>query len=164
LGLARASASDFTSARLLLWKCVRTKNKHKPPQSTIHSLSGASSLYDEDDEVLSTVIIFAPVLDFFSPIVALLCSPTVAAQVPSRPQEATINMRLLPIPLLYTLFASVAIVRASGSSGDTAEDGLAEGPEPTTFNGVQVPPLVEIDGEKFNGTVKDGYWFVKHYS
>lgn len=34
----------------------------------------------------------------------------------------------------------------------------------TTFNGIKVPPLKEIEGDKFVETTKDGYWFVKHYS
>lgn len=37
-------------------------------------------------------------------------------------------------------------------------------PQPTKFNGITVPVMKEIEGEKFDETVKDGYWFVKHYS
>lgn len=80
-------------------------------------------------------------------------------------------MRLLPISLLCTLFASVAIAESSeerlGTTeipGEISEENAAEGPDPTYFNGVEVPPLIDIDGEKFNTTVKDGYWFVKHHS
>lgn len=29
---------------------------------------------------------------------------------------------------------------------------------PTTFNGVQVPPMRELTPENFEETVKDGYW------
>jgi len=39
-----------------------------------------------------------------------------------------------------------------------------DSPKATLFNGIEVPPLPEIDGEKFNSTIKDGFWFVKHYS
>jgi hypothetical protein len=28
----------------------------------------------------------------------------------------------------------------------------------TTFNDVKVPPMLEIEGEKFDEVVKDGYW------
>ncbi|OJJ32108.1 hypothetical protein ASPWEDRAFT_139612 [Aspergillus wentii DTO 134E9] len=35
---------------------------------------------------------------------------------------------------------------------------------PSTFNGIEVPPLKELTPENFEETVKDGYWFVKHYS
>ncbi|CZR62293.1 related to thioredoxin domain containing protein 5 precursor [Phialocephala subalpina] len=80
-------------------------------------------------------------------------------------------MRLLPISLLCTLFASVAIAESSeerlGTTeipGEISEENAAEGPDPTYFNGVEVPPLIDIDGENFNTTVKDGYWFVKHHS
>lgn len=79
-------------------------------------------------------------------------------------------MRLLPISLLCALFASVAISESTekivGNSEiqlDVAED-INDGPVATTFNGVKVPALPELDGEKFNSTVKEGYWFVKHYS
>lgn len=78
-------------------------------------------------------------------------------------------MRLLSLPLLFAICAS--IVRGDSSeatlgsdvSGDNSDD-VVEGPEPTIFNGISVPPLPEIDGEKFNATVEKGYWFVKHYS
>lgn len=77
-------------------------------------------------------------------------------------------MRLLPI--LYTLFASSVIAQSSQPktaknevAGDNAED-AEKGPEPSIFNGIEVPPLLDIDGEKFNATVEEGWWFVKHHS
>ena len=84
-------------------------------------------------------------------------------------------MRLLPISLLCGLLSSVAIADTSeqvmgvpevpGEIPQLKEETPAEeGPKSTIFNGVEVPALPEIDGEKFNETVKDGYWFVKHYS
>jgi protein disulfide-isomerase len=79
-------------------------------------------------------------------------------------------MRLLPISLLCALFASVTTAESSehrlGSPqapGELVEE-EADIPDPTIFNGVQVPPLPDIDGEKFNATIDDGYWFVKHHS
>ena len=45
-----------------------------------------------------------------------------------------------------------------------SEESLDEGAQPTIFNGVEVPPLLEMDGEKFSTSAKDGYWFVKHHS
>lgn len=74
-------------------------------------------------------------------------------------------MRLLPLSF-YALFAAVAFAERTGSietPGEISEDAVDEAP-PTVFNGVQVPPLPEIDGEKFNGTIEEGYWFVKHHS
>ncbi|KAB8068627.1 thioredoxin-like protein, partial [Aspergillus leporis] len=34
----------------------------------------------------------------------------------------------------------------------------------TTFNGIEVPPMKELTPENFEETVKDGYWFIKHFS
>ena len=84
-------------------------------------------------------------------------------------------MRLLPVSLLFTLFASAVVTEApeqrlgaADIPGDitspASDEGVDEGPKPTIFNGVEVPPILEIDGEKFNKLVKDGYWFVKHHS
>lgn len=70
-------------------------------------------------------------------------------------------MRFLSTTLLYGLYAS-GIVSAGGRRGKKDED---EGePQPTVFNGVEVPPLPDINGETFNKTIKEGYWFVKHHS
>ncbi|KAK2630509.1 hypothetical protein QTJ16_001329 [Diplocarpon rosae] len=77
-------------------------------------------------------------------------------------------MRVLPF--LYTLFASSAIAQSSNSRivkrdavAAEAED-TENGPKPTTFNDVEVPPLLDIEGEKFNATIQEGWWFVKHHS
>ena len=81
-------------------------------------------------------------------------------------------MRLLPLSLFCNLLASAVIAESSeqtlgaasvpGEISESEKD--ADVPQPTIFNGIQVPPLADIDGEKFNTTVKDGYWFVKHHS
>lgn len=84
-------------------------------------------------------------------------------------------MRLLPVSLLFTLFASVVIAEAPEQrlgaadipgeiTPPSSEESVDERPQPTIFNGVEVPPMPEIDGEKFNTVTKDGYWFVKHHS
>jgi protein disulfide-isomerase len=76
-------------------------------------------------------------------------------------------MRLLPISLLYALFASVALSEsAEKPTGDsrTEIETVEDSDRLATFNGVRVPGLTEIEGEKFNATVKEGYWFVKHHS
>jgi protein disulfide-isomerase len=81
-------------------------------------------------------------------------------------------MRLLTIPVFFALCASVIAAESAetplGSTGvpsETATEELEDaGPAPTIFNGMEVPPIPEIDGEKFNTTVAEGYWFVKHYS
>ncbi|PGH27044.1 protein disulfide-isomerase domain [Polytolypa hystricis UAMH7299] len=47
---------------------------------------------------------------------------------------------------------------AAGGEVAPADDGS------TVFNGITVPVMKEIEGPKFEETVKEGYWFVKHYS
>lgn len=42
-------------------------------------------------------------------------------------------------------------------SGETQADG-GEAVAYTTFNGIKVPPMVEIEGPNFEETIKDGYW------
>ena len=38
--------------------------------------------------------------------------------------------------------------------------GKDEGVEHTVFNDIKVPQMKDIEGEKFNETIKDGYWYV----
>jgi protein disulfide-isomerase len=80
-------------------------------------------------------------------------------------------MRFLSISILSALFASIVIAESAeqpfGSAevpGEISDEDYADGAESTIFNGVEVPPLPDIEGEKFNATIKDGYWFVKHHS
>ena len=68
-------------------------------------------------------------------------------------------MRFPTTSLLFALCATVV----SGSAGKV-EKGKSAVLEPTVFNGVEVPPLTEIEGPKFNATIKDGWWLVKHHS
>lgn len=73
-------------------------------------------------------------------------------------------MRLLALPFLCALFASVVAAEAPDSKADSDASEKADVPDPTIFNGIEVPALPAIAGEKFNSTVKEGYWFVKHHS
>jgi protein disulfide-isomerase len=78
-------------------------------------------------------------------------------------------MRLLSISLLLALCTSAIAADSplgkTESPTDTSTEELEnDGPAPTVFNGQEVPPIPEIEGEKFNETVAEGYWFVKHYS
>ena len=68
-------------------------------------------------------------------------------------------MRFLPVSLLCALLTSSVIAAPEENSEDPSDE-----VKPTIFNGVEVPPLLDIDGEKFNATIKEGYWFVKHHS
>ena len=53
-------------------------------------------------------------------------------------------------------------VNEGGDAGAT--NGEDESNQPTTFNGVKVPPMKDLNGEQFDQEIKDGYWFVKHHS
>ena len=43
----------------------------------------------------------------------------------------------------------------------SAKDG--EAVDYTSFNGLNVPRMIEIEGDKFAETVKDGYWYVGEF-
>ena len=47
----------------------------------------------------------------------------------------------------------------AGATNSEAVSGTA-----TKFNDIEVPPMKELTGEKFDEDTKNGYWFVKHYS
>ncbi|KAJ9609544.1 hypothetical protein H2200_005871 [Cladophialophora chaetospira] len=71
-------------------------------------------------------------------------------------------------------FCSTAIAAPPGSkdavvlsddvvNGETPAQG-GEAVDHTLFNDIKVPPMKEIQGDEFAETIKDGYWWVKHYS
>ena len=76
------------------------------------------------------------------------------------------NMRFSPTTLLYALYATglVSAVSATAAKAKATEEEASDELKPTVFNGVEVPPLPDLNGDKFNETVKEGYWFVKHHS
>ncbi|KAK2753400.1 hypothetical protein FQN55_003529 [Onygenales sp. PD_40] len=48
---------------------------------------------------------------------------------------------------------------------EEAEAGVPASPdESTVFNGVSVPPMKQLNGDNFDQSIKEGYWFVKHFS
>lgn len=68
-----------------------------------------------------------------------------------------------PALLVWALAAFSSVSSAASDKEDTkAAKGDTPAPKDdikyTTFNGIQVPPMLEIDGPKFAETVKDGYW------
>ncbi|KAJ5232918.1 hypothetical protein N7468_005874 [Penicillium chermesinum] len=68
---------------------------------------------------------------------------------------------------LPLLAASTLAAPADSESGQRPEKRANRGldPEdPTVFNGLDVPPLFQLTAENFDETIKDGTWFVKHYS
>ena len=44
------------------------------------------------------------------------------------------------------------------ASPDAPASGDVVVPPSTTFNGVEVPPMKDINGEGFDKEIKDGYW------
>jgi len=55
-----------------------------------------------------------------------------------------------------------AVLSEEAVAGETpAKDG--EAVDYTIFNGLKVPPMVEIEGNKFAETVKDGYWYANEF-
>ena len=48
-------------------------------------------------------------------------------------------------------------------AGSTNSDALPESNN-TIFNGVEVPPMKDLTGEGMTDDIKNGYWFIKHYS
>ncbi|KAI9798762.1 MAG: hypothetical protein M1833_004592 [Piccolia ochrophora] len=51
---------------------------------------------------------------------------------------------------------------AADSSTPAGADGKR--PSTTVFNGVEVPPMPDLNGDKFEEEVKDGYWYERHHS
>ena len=49
------------------------------------------------------------------------------------------------------------VLPAAAVKGET-KVGDGEAVKFTTFNGVKVPPMIEIEGDKFEETIKSGYW------
>ena len=41
--------------------------------------------------------------------------------------------------------------------------GDGEAVDSTVFNGVEVPPMIDIEGDKFAETVKEGYWYADKF-
>jgi hypothetical protein len=66
---------------------------------------------------------------------------------------------LLAAPPLQEKDAKVvaqnSVKMADSAAAAAGED---EGAEYTVFNDIKVPQMKDIEGEKFNETIKDGYW------
>jgi hypothetical protein len=71
-------------------------------------------------------------------------------------------MRLLSVSLLLALCgATIANTLEKRTEGEASDSDTVK---PTVFNGVEVPPMIQIVGQDFNTTVKEGWWLVKHHS
>ena len=54
-----------------------------------------------------------------------------------------------------------AILAEEAINGDTSASG-EEGVDYSVFDGIKVPAMIEIEGDKFADTVKDGYWYASY--
>ena len=71
------------------------------------------------------------------------------------------DSKLQPQPVEDVLGIQTAApepVDAGAAAGATNSEAVSEAP--TTFNDIEVPPMKELDGEKFDEDVKDGYWYI----
>lgn len=80
---------------------------------------------------------------------ALLASTSAAP--PNDPRGAAI-----PVEEAIGIHTKTPVTEAHAEEGD-----LVEGPT-TRFNGADVPPMRELEGSKFNETIKQGYWYGLH--
>ena len=46
---------------------------------------------------------------------------------------------------------------AGAAAGATNNEAVSD--ESTTFNGIKVPPMKELNGDGFDKDIKDGYWY-----
>ncbi|EEQ91984.1 hypothetical protein RJZ56_003691 [Blastomyces dermatitidis] len=77
---------------------------------------------------------------------------------------------------LLSLLLKPVIATSTGGSG--SEDVSIQAPRifsgaenltgpdegPTVFNGVEVPPMKQLNASTFDESIQEGYWFVKHFS
>ncbi|KAI6244577.1 hypothetical protein HI914_07511 [Erysiphe necator] len=74
-------------------------------------------------------------------------------------------MRLQLSKIHCAFFAFISVLSVSIADADISVPGLnEESDDSTVFNGIKVPPLLELEGKKVRNTIQDGNWFIKHYS
>ncbi|KAA6414835.1 MAG: disulfide isomerase [Lasallia pustulata] len=88
----------------------------------------------------------------FALVLSTLAAPEPDSKLQPQPVEDVLGIQT----------AAAEPVDAGAAAGATNSEAILEAP--TTFNGIEVPPMKELDGEKFDEDIKDGYWFLKHYS
>lgn len=59
------------------------------------------------------------------------------------------------LPLVTLASPILAIPADAAPKPADAED---TGPKPTKFNGIEVPPLKELNGPTYTEDIKQGYW------
>lgn len=66
---------------------------------------------------------------------------------------------------LFAFISSLAVFASEASnSSNVSWDIPDDSHEFTLFNGVEVPPLLEIEGNQFSSITREGYWLIKHFS
>jgi len=74
-------------------------------------------------------------------------------------------LALCAIPIFAapsTQDGSTAVLAEEAVTGERpAGDG--EAVDYTVFNGLKVPPMIDIEGDKFAETVKEGYWYADKF-
>ena len=74
-------------------------------------------------------------------------------------------LALCAIPIFAassTQDGSTAVLSEEAVTGEKpAGDG--EAVDYTVFNGLKVPPMIDIEGDKFAETVKEGYWYADKF-
>ncbi|MCJ1397264.1 hypothetical protein MMC11_000456 [Xylographa trunciseda] len=78
----------------------------------------------------------------------------------SSPSPETAHLADLEEDVLGTYKSPSTIVEDTLTA--IKEDDISNGS--TVFNGMDVPPMKDLSGEIFDEEIKDGYWFVKHFS
>lgn len=64
--------------------------------------------------------------------------------------------------LAWSLF-SLAIVPSLATNlykRQEETDEVEDGPTSTIFNGIEVPPEMELNPDNFQSTIADGYWYI----
>lgn len=70
--------------------------------------------------------------------------------------------------LFTRAISALALVTSAAAAGsgakaddtDVDKDAFGKPVVPSTFNGQEVPPFLELDGETLASTIEKGYWYV----
>ncbi|KAG8531762.1 uncharacterized protein KY384_003398 [Bacidia gigantensis] len=89
-------------------------------------------------------------------LISLLLSSATAAAVVDKQQQLNTVEDALSEPKAETPKADGAQAGATNSEAVSSTS--------TKFNGMEVPPMKELTGENAESDIKNGYWFIKHYS
>lgn len=84
----------------------------------------------------------------FALVLSTLAAPEPDSKLQPQPVEDVLGIQT----------AAAEPVDAGAAAGATNSEAILEAP--TTFNGIEVPPMKELDGEKFDEDIKDGYWYL----